>query len=156
MVSKTLNVKDKMDPLYQKRLICNRCQMYFCAECGELWHGNQTCETAQAQRVKLCPQCNAATVRYTACNKMQCHCQYKFCWICNQPYNDNHYKPWNFKGCPGGEHQYDVFGMRNTRFKAMILSIACAPCLFGGCLCFKVCSSNKLLDATESSMASCL
>ena len=143
----------------QRELICHNCDTHFCAECSELWHGNLTCQQAQTRRIKLCPLCHAGVVKRMPSNRMQCHCGYTFCFICGKQYTQNHYKPWNLKGCPGGEYRYIESpnnGRMRRKFLAMVLSIVCSPCLFGGCLCSKVCQDNQFLDLTESKIDSCI
>ena len=153
----TTVILDKSDPLYQKELICKSCQTHFCAECGQLWHQNQTCQQAQTQRIQLCPSCRAGTVKNTACNRIRCHCGYEFCWNCKQQFDANHYKPWNIFKCPAAEyvdHEISTVGKIRRLFMATLTSITCIPCLCVGCFCQS--RNPVLLQKVEKGMNLCI
>uniref|UniRef100_A0A3B4BJJ4 RBR-type E3 ubiquitin transferase n=1 Tax=Periophthalmus magnuspinnatus TaxID=409849 RepID=A0A3B4BJJ4_9GOBI len=103
------------------KITCGRdgCGTEFCYHCKQLWHPNQTCDTARQQRaqhlrlrsfrssslshsqesgaaddIKLCPRCAAYIIKMNdgSCNHMTCAvCGCEFCWLCMKEISDLHY-----------------------------------------------------------------
>nr|CAH0113549.1 unnamed protein product [Daphnia galeata] len=95
------------------RLLCQRpgCGSSFCYHCKALWHPNQTCDAARAQRssiygsssnfkntqrddIKPCPRCQVLIAKMDdgSCNHMTCAlCGSEFCWLCMKEISDLHY-----------------------------------------------------------------
>uniref|UniRef100_A0A4W3J262 RBR-type E3 ubiquitin transferase n=1 Tax=Callorhinchus milii TaxID=7868 RepID=A0A4W3J262_CALMI len=103
------------------KLMCGRdgCDTEFCYHCKQLWHPNQTCDTARQQRaqelrvrttqssglsfgpesgttddIKPCPRCGAYIIKMNdgSCNHMTCAvCGCEFCWLCMKEISDLHY-----------------------------------------------------------------
>uniref|UniRef100_A0A1A7WTA2 RBR-type E3 ubiquitin transferase n=1 Tax=Iconisemion striatum TaxID=60296 RepID=A0A1A7WTA2_9TELE len=104
------------------KLTCGRegCGTEFCYHCKQLWHPNQTCDTARQQRaqnlrlrsfrssslsysqesgaagddIKPCPRCSAYIIKMNdgSCNHMTCAvCGCEFCWLCMKEISDLHY-----------------------------------------------------------------
>ncbi|XP_068602926.1 E3 ubiquitin-protein ligase RNF19A-like [Brachionichthys hirsutus] len=104
------------------KLTCGRegCGTEFCYHCKQLWHPNQTCDTARQQRtqafrlrslrssslsysqasgaagddIKPCPRCAAYIIKMNdgSCNHMTCAvCGCEFCWLCMKEISDLHY-----------------------------------------------------------------
>ncbi|XP_041868318.1 E3 ubiquitin-protein ligase RNF19A-like [Melanotaenia boesemani] len=104
------------------KITCGRegCGTEFCYHCKQLWHPNQTCDTARQQRaqnlrlrsfrssslsysqesgaagddIKPCPRCSAYIVKMNdgSCNHMTCAvCGCEFCWLCMKEISDLHY-----------------------------------------------------------------
>ncbi|KAL4629453.1 E3 ubiquitin-protein ligase RNF19B-like [Arapaima gigas] len=99
------------------RLVCRRdgCGAEFCYHCKQLWHPNQTCDSARQQRalhthsshspsytqeqgpaddIKPCPRCGAYIIKMNdgSCNHMTCAvCGCEFCWLCMKEISDLHY-----------------------------------------------------------------
>ncbi|XP_071854183.1 E3 ubiquitin-protein ligase RNF19A-like isoform X3 [Apostichopus japonicus] len=97
-------------------LMCERpgCGTSFCYHCKQMWHPNQTCDTARQQRsgvirktslsysqgsasadqIKPCPRCTALIIKMDdgSCNHMTCAvCGAEFCWLCMKEISDLHY-----------------------------------------------------------------
>lgn len=97
-------------------LMCERpgCCTSFCYHCKQMWHPNQTCDTARQQRsgiirktslsysqgsasadqIKPCPRCTALIIKMDdgSCNHMTCAvCGAEFCWLCMKEISDLHY-----------------------------------------------------------------
>ena len=75
----------------------------FCFNCLKEWHGNEPCKDEidksfqnwkdSKQEVKRCPKCKYFIEKYEGCNHITCfNCKYQWCWLCNQKYEDGHYK----------------------------------------------------------------
>ncbi|XP_034016168.1 E3 ubiquitin-protein ligase RNF19A-like [Thalassophryne amazonica] len=104
------------------KITCGRdgCGTEFCYHCKQLWHPNQTCDTARQQRaqtfrlrsfrssslsysqesgaagddIKPCPRCSAYIIKMNdgSCNHMTCAvCGCEFCWLCMKEISDLHY-----------------------------------------------------------------
>uniref|UniRef100_A0A8C4XHX1 RBR-type E3 ubiquitin transferase n=1 Tax=Erpetoichthys calabaricus TaxID=27687 RepID=A0A8C4XHX1_ERPCA len=102
------------------KLTCGRqgCETEFCYHCKQVWHPNQTCDTARQQRansmrvrtkhtsglsygqesatddIKPCPRCGAYIIKMNdgSCNHMTCAvCGCEFCWLCMKEISDLHY-----------------------------------------------------------------
>ncbi|XP_056255417.1 E3 ubiquitin-protein ligase RNF19A-like [Seriola aureovittata] len=104
------------------KITCGRegCGTEFCYHCKQLWHPNQTCDTARQQRaqnlrlrsfrssslsysqesgaagddIKPCPRCAAYIIKMNdgSCNHMTCAvCGCEFCWLCMKEISDLHY-----------------------------------------------------------------
>ncbi|XP_048848739.1 E3 ubiquitin-protein ligase RNF19B [Brienomyrus brachyistius] len=101
------------------RLLCLRegCGAEFCYHCKQVWHPNQTCDSARQQRalslrahsshspsyaqdqgpaddIKPCPRCGAYIIKMNdgSCNHMTCAvCGCEFCWLCMKEISDLHY-----------------------------------------------------------------
>lgn len=104
------------------KITCGRqgCSTEFCYHCKQLWHPNQTCDTARQQRaqtfrlrsfrssslsysqesgaagddIKPCPRCAAYIIKMNdgSCNHMTCAvCGCEFCWLCMKEISDLHY-----------------------------------------------------------------
>ncbi|KAM9738297.1 E3 ubiquitin-protein ligase RNF19A isoform 1-T4 [Menidia menidia] len=104
------------------KITCERegCGTEFCYHCKQLWHPNQTCDTARQQRaqnfrlrsfrssslsysqesgaagddIKPCPRCSAYIIKMNdgSCNHMTCAvCGCEFCWLCMKEISDLHY-----------------------------------------------------------------
>ncbi|XP_072890360.1 E3 ubiquitin-protein ligase RNF19B [Hemitrygon akajei] len=103
------------------KISCGRdgCGTEFCYHCKQLWHPNQTCDSARQQRaqslqirakqttvlsyglesgsgdeIKLCPRCEAYIIKMNdgSCNHMTCAvCGCEFCWLCMKEISDLHY-----------------------------------------------------------------
>lgn len=89
----------------------------FCLKCRRLEQNHQvSCESyeenlmneiselnkLQKFHYKKCPNCNIIIEKAGGCNKMRCiNCDFEFCWLCLQEYEDDHYAIYNFSGCPG-------------------------------------------------------
>ena len=73
----------------------------FCFECGNEPHGKKKCEDMvdkdfeewrSHKIVKRCPYCRMWTEKNEGCNHMTCvECQFQWCWLCQKPYNGNHF-----------------------------------------------------------------
>ncbi|XP_062265745.1 E3 ubiquitin-protein ligase RNF19A [Platichthys flesus] len=104
------------------KITCGRegCGTEFCYHCKQLWHPNQTCDSARQQRaqhlrlrsfrssslsysqesgaagddIKPCPRCAAYIIKMNdgSCNHMTCAvCGCEFCWLCMKEISDLHY-----------------------------------------------------------------
>ncbi|KAK1156786.1 E3 ubiquitin-protein ligase RNF19B-like isoform X1 [Acipenser oxyrinchus oxyrinchus] len=103
------------------KLSCGRegCGTEFCYHCKQVWHPNQTCDSARQQRalslrgrtkhssgvshgpdsgaaddIKPCPRCSAYIIKMNdgSCNHMTCAvCGCEFCWLCMKEISDLHY-----------------------------------------------------------------
>lgn len=99
------------------KLKCERpeCETDFCYHCKQIWHPNQTCDAARAERspnmraaalnynhetgsqkddIKPCPRCSAFITKMNdgSCNHMTCTvCGAEFCWLCMKEISDLHY-----------------------------------------------------------------
>uniref|UniRef100_A0A3Q3IVT1 RBR-type E3 ubiquitin transferase n=1 Tax=Monopterus albus TaxID=43700 RepID=A0A3Q3IVT1_MONAL len=104
------------------KITCGRegCGTEFCYHCKQLWHPNQTCDTARQERaqnlrlrsfrssslsysqesgaagddIKPCPRCAAYIIKMNdgSCNHMTCTvCGCEFCWLCMKEISDLHY-----------------------------------------------------------------
>ncbi|XP_014776760.1 E3 ubiquitin-protein ligase RNF19B [Octopus bimaculoides] len=99
------------------KLKCERpeCVTDFCYHCKQIWHPNQTCDAARAERspniqalslnyshetgsqrddIKPCPRCTAFITKMNdgSCNHMKCTvCGTEFCWLCMKEISDLHY-----------------------------------------------------------------
>uniref|UniRef100_UPI00398F6EDD E3 ubiquitin-protein ligase RNF19B-like n=1 Tax=Pristiophorus japonicus TaxID=55135 RepID=UPI00398F6EDD len=103
------------------KITCGRdgCGTEFCYHCKQLWHPNQTCDSARQQRaqslrirtkqasglsygqepgnaddIKPCPRCGAYIIKMNdgSCNHMTCAvCGCEFCWLCMKEISDLHY-----------------------------------------------------------------
>ncbi|XP_062890102.1 E3 ubiquitin-protein ligase RNF19B isoform X1 [Mobula hypostoma] len=103
------------------KISCGRdgCGTEFCYHCKQLWHPNQTCDSARQQRaqslqirakqttvlnygqeagsgdeIKPCPRCEAYIIKMNdgSCNHMTCAvCGCEFCWLCMKEISDLHY-----------------------------------------------------------------
>ena len=93
------------------RLECDECGQMMCANCLSEWHEGLSCEEAVDEEykkytkyvtVRNCPKCKRKIEKNGGCNLIECvFCEFKFCWICGKKFKENHYKWWNFTGCPG-------------------------------------------------------
>lgn len=93
------------------QLHCDLCGADVCFNCGEPWHGDQTCGQAAdssyatwalGKDIQHCPMCRRRIEKEDGCNHMQCPgCAYQWCWLCRGRYTDMHYSPLNPFGCPG-------------------------------------------------------
>ena len=80
----------------------------YCFECLKEPHGNLPCnekvdnsiiEYAKNNFVKKCPNCGIITEKQNGCNHITCSkCQYQWCWLCNQKYENNHFNEGKCKG----------------------------------------------------------
>ena len=80
----------------------------FCFECLKKPHGKLPCnenidksieEYAMNNFVKKCPKCKIIIEKNNGCNHITCtKCGYQWCWLCNEEYNDNHFKKGKCKG----------------------------------------------------------
>ena len=93
-----------IDYIYDgKRLECISCLESWCKECYYTpYHNNKSCLEVELEEsksdnailisemkkkgvLKLCPQCKAATIKNSGCNKMLCiNCGIKWCWLCEK------------------------------------------------------------------------
>ncbi|XP_015204211.2 E3 ubiquitin-protein ligase RNF19B [Lepisosteus oculatus] len=103
------------------KLSCQRegCGAEFCYHCKQVWHPNQTCDSARQERalrlpgqsghspglsygqeqgtaddIKPCPRCGAYIIKMNdgSCNHMTCAvCGCEFCWLCMKEISDLHY-----------------------------------------------------------------
>jgi hypothetical protein len=80
----------------------------FCFVCLKKPHGNLPCETnidksmleyATNNFVKKCPNCSIITEKKDGCNHITCSkCQYQWCWLCNEKYENDHFEKGKCKG----------------------------------------------------------
>ncbi len=80
----------------------------FCFLCLQKPHGKLGCnekldnsiiEFAKNNFVKKCPNCGIITEKNEGCNHIICSkCNYQWCWLCNEEYNENHYNQGKCKG----------------------------------------------------------
>jgi len=80
----------------------------FCFECGNKPHGKKKCEDMvdkdfeewrSHKIVKRCPYCRMWTEKNEGCNHMTCvECQFQWCWLCQKPYNSNHFEEGSCNG----------------------------------------------------------
>ena len=80
----------------------------FCFECGNAPHGKKKCEDMVDKEfeewrshkiVKRCPYCRMWTEKNEGCNHMTCvECQFQWCWLCQKPYNSNHFNEGSCNG----------------------------------------------------------
>ena len=80
----------------------------FCFVCSKKPHGNLPCETnidksmleyATNNFVKKCPNCSIITEKKDGCNHITCSkCQYQWCWLCNEKYENDHFEKGKCKG----------------------------------------------------------
>ena len=80
----------------------------FCFECGNAPHGKKKCddmvdkefeEWRSHKIVKRCPYCRMWTEKNEGCNHMTCvECQFQWCWLCQKPYNSNHFNEGSCNG----------------------------------------------------------
>jgi len=89
----------------------------FCARCkNEGWHPPEDCKRYDENLLeeiknknkkventyKTCPKCGVIIEKSDGCNHMKCiNCNYEFCWICLERYEEEHYALYNLFGCPG-------------------------------------------------------
>ena len=93
-----------------KMLKCQICSQEMCYLCRNEWHEGKNCKEAMdiefkkyvdRVEVKECPNCKSKIEKNEGCNHMTCsRCDYQFCWICLSKYSKNHYKWYNYFGCP--------------------------------------------------------
>ncbi|OMJ66046.1 hypothetical protein SteCoe_37251 [Stentor coeruleus] len=86
---------------------CSVCNFEICFLCLKPWHEGKTCEEIQIKEfdkwvegkdVKDCPNCKYKIEKNLGCEHMTCiNCHYEFCWICFDPWEDNHFSI----GCRG-------------------------------------------------------
>ena len=55
-----------------------------------------------------CPRCGIIIAKIDGCNHIRCHCLHQFCWICRQPYTDDHYSDIHTK-CYERQFEPDTF-----------------------------------------------
>lgn len=84
------------------RIVCpgNGCGRRFCAKCGNVDHGNESCpppvETVQwlDKHSKKCPNCSNRIEKNGGCNHMKCRppggCGHDFWWTCGCPFHGPH------------------------------------------------------------------
>ena len=87
-----------------KYVACIHNNHKFCLKCLKEWHGNKSCKYSNVlddkfehwrnpNKVKKCPKCKYFIEKNDGCNHITCfNCQYEFCWLCLDKYNENHYK----------------------------------------------------------------
>ncbi|GJN25810.1 hypothetical protein PR202_gb13688 [Eleusine coracana subsp. coracana] len=82
------------------------CGHGFCFGCGEEAHRPVSCETVRAwaaknasdsenanwvlTHTKLCPGCRKHIEKNQGCNHMTCRCGHQFCWLCFDPWGNQH------------------------------------------------------------------
>jgi hypothetical protein len=110
-----------VDPHFDDlKLRCRECRSTWCRQCAaHPYHDRKSCiefevenkasdnaqyiyEMSKKGLIKFCPQCKAATLKTTGCNKMRCQrCKCKWCWLCLQSGIDyDHFNKGNKDGCP--------------------------------------------------------
>ena len=80
----------------------------FCFNCLKKPHGKLPCDKnidsdiidyAKNNFVKKCPKCSIITEKNSGCNHITCSkCGYQWCWLCNEPYTQNHFNSGKCKG----------------------------------------------------------
>ena len=75
----------------------------FCYNCNQISHPGISCDSKleneffkwkESKTVKKCTMCGFYIEKNFGCNHMTCAnkaCNYEFCWICMEPYNQTHY-----------------------------------------------------------------
>lgn len=72
---------------------------FICSKCHQLWHEENCGEDKELKEnsdainavLKRCPNCKIPIFKYEGCNHMTCSCQHQFCWLCMNPYTEDHY-----------------------------------------------------------------
>ena len=90
-----------------KKVICKNNHTY-CFICLEKEHGNTPCkekiddsikEFAKNHFVKRCPNCGIVIEKNNGCNHITCvQCGHQWCWLCNEKYNEGHFKDGKCRG----------------------------------------------------------
>ena len=80
----------------------------FCFYCLKKPHKRKKCkkeldekmeEFAKKKFIKKCPNCKIWSEKISGCNHMTCiECGYQWCWLCNEKYDETHYKKGKCKG----------------------------------------------------------
>ena len=80
----------------------------YCFECLNPPHGNKKCDNKsekkfmkwiKRKKAKRCPKCQMYTQKNEGCNHMTCvHCNYQWCWICEEEYKPDHYSSGKCQG----------------------------------------------------------
>ena len=106
----------------------------FCFECLKKPHGKLPCkenldksmeEYAKNNFVKKCPKCSIITEKNNGCNHIICtKCKYQWCWLCNEEYNENHFKGGKCKGFQffQPQNEYEIKLMMEGKIKFNELS----------------------------------
>ena len=97
----------ELKKIHNKDVTCSN-NHTFCFLCLKLPHGNLPCngsdldksviEFAKNNFVKKCPKCQIIIEKNKGCNHITCKCGYQWCWLCNEQYNENHFKNGKCKG----------------------------------------------------------
>ena len=127
-----LEKKEKLD----KDVTCKN-NHTFCFICLKKPHGKLPCnnedidksiiEYASNNFVKKCPKCSIITEKKDGCNHITCtKCGYQWCWLCNEPYNVNHYNKGKCKGFQffKPKNDYEIKLMLEGKIKVNELSIS--------------------------------
>ena len=90
-----------------KKVTCKNNHTY-CFICLEKEHGNSPCkekiddsikEFAKNHFVKRCPNCGIVIEKNNGCNHITCvQCGHQWCWLCNEKYNEGHFKDGKCRG----------------------------------------------------------
>ena len=102
---KSINNKNHIYFCQNNHFFCGKCQevvdkKFFMSEkykhkCPKKYDENLKYLRSQ-KNIKKCPNCNCWVLKdQKKCNNMICSniwCKYEFCWICERPYEENHYK----------------------------------------------------------------
>eukprot|EP00340_Litonotus_pictus_P005791 CAMPEP_0170522222 /NCGR_PEP_ID=MMETSP0209-20121228/7684_1 /TAXON_ID=665100 ORGANISM="Litonotus pictus, Strain P1" /NCGR_SAMPLE_ID=MMETSP0209 /ASSEMBLY_ACC=CAM_ASM_000301 /LENGTH=531 /DNA_ID=CAMNT_0010809639 /DNA_START=30 /DNA_END=1625 /DNA_ORIENTATION=- len=122
---------------------CNE-EHSFCLRCRQLEeeHSRNGCEGSNEKLLKdittinrenrlfykQCPMCKIIIEKAEGCNKIRClNCDFEFCWLCLQEYEEDHYAIYNFSGCPGLENAEN----EESTWRAN----GCTKCLVSFCSC---------------------
>lgn len=96
------------------KIIC-RSGHKFCGKCRQLsWHTTNYCtdyteiimkklqRSRYRNKIKLCPHCKVVIEKKKKSNKVTCtNCSFKFCWLCLDKCEENHFAIYNITGCYG-------------------------------------------------------
>ena len=99
------------------KIICHNGHK-FCAKCKELtWHSIEYCtdyteaimkklnRSKDRNRIKMCPHCKVVIEKTGKKNEVLCsNCSFKFCWLCLDKCDENHYSIFNITGCYGRKY----------------------------------------------------
>ena len=124
----------------------------FCGKCKELtWHSIEYCidyteeimkrlsRSKDRNRIKMCPHCKVVIEKTGKKNEIICsNCSYKFCWLCLDKCEENHYSIFNITGCYGRKYLTQEEIDSQTKCKRCCLCWISFLALFGAFLFYLV------------------
>ena len=121
-----------------KELTCPECGTKICFQCREEAHGKLTCEEALEKKFKclgsnqnigFCPLCRTKMEKTAGCNMMTClFCGYKFCWICKQQADYDHFSN-PLSPCGGRLMEEDIVASAMKKYLWMAFALTVGPLL---------------------------